>query len=507
MVYLHSIALARWIDIRTEDLRNFLNSIKDGDFSHIVLVTNRWEEVDQKHGEGRELDLYHRLWKAFITEGSSILRLGQTQASALRILRLLISGDRLKLLKSQREPDDEPCSTPQLRTAQAFIEISLEQKERRERLLKSQREPWSIAQMETTQAFIENSPEQKERRERHRKELLKEIQAATEDIEHRTEKQSGEKPAPIRTKDKTVSRTVTQETPDLQTQINLEMEERIDPIESFHVKQPKIEQPKIEQHKVKLKNKPHDSSDGEYSPDSLKSNLARNQNRSRAGVTITGEREVRTKNAEIKSSSHQVRLMHQNRVTTREEIYQSSFYELRSRLRSKKTSISDEELSKQMLIELELLRDLKEQKDRPISSHDINILELRDIETIEDVIKRHQLFAQYPISNDLWLHSRLIFCWRLGIVVYRNICRAQAASLVNDFLSVLALTNPESYEGSCIVDLKRIRIREIYNLLKSLADCFRCGLTKFPANRNIMRFARYFDRFQRDTEYLVANMY
>ena len=417
VVCLLSTDYVRWYGMDEEYLRNFLNSTKDEGFSHIVIVTNRWEEVGKKHGEARELDLYHHLWKTLITEGSSILRLGQTQASALRILRLLISGDRLKLLKSQREPDDEPCSTPQLRTAQAFIETSLEQKEMRERLLKSQREPWSIAQMETTQAFIENNLEQKERLEQHRKEHLNEIQAATKDIEHRTEKQSGEKAVPIRTKDKTVPRTATEKTLDLQTQIDLEMEERIDPIGSFHVKQPniehpkiehpkielsdfehpkielpdlelsdlelsdfedlnfelpnfddfelssfkhsniehsnfehskiehskiehpkidhpKIEHPKIEQHKVKLKCKPHNSSDGEYPPDSLKSNLARNQNRSRAGVTITGEREVKTNNAEIKSISHQLRLMHQNRVATREEIYQSSLYEVRSRLRS-----------------------------------------------------------------------------------------------------------------------------------------------------------------------------
>lgn len=156
-----------------------------------------------------------------------------------------------------------------------------------------------------------------------------------------------------------------------------------------------------------------------------------------------------------------------------------------------------------MLIELDVLRD----KDTPISSHGSNIHGLLDIETIEDVIKSYRHYAQYSRSERFWLHSRLIFCWRLGIVVCENVCRAQAASLVNDFLSVLVLTNPESYEGSCIVGLKRIRIGKIYNLLESLADCFRYGFAKFTRRRGyIMRFASHFYKIQRDTEDLLANI-
>lgn len=216
-------------------------------------------------------------------------------------------------------------------------------------------------------------------------------------------------------------------------------------------------------------------SDGENVVDGLKSNLARNQNILKAGKMATTEHETRRRNAEINSRRLPLRVIHNERVTMRNEIYRNSLHAVRSDLRLEEHLNIDGDLGEQVPKKLKLLKTLRENNVIPISSQSSETIEILffEAESPRFPIENHQL--DEPDSDLLspWLHARSYLCWSLGIMVYRNCWRLQSVHLANDFLSVLVPTSSWSHQGPCVVELKRIQIKEIGDLLKSLVKCIR----------------------------------
>lgn len=212
----------------------------------------------------------------------------------------------------------------------------------------------------------------------------------------------------------------------------------------------------------------------------FKSNLARNQNRSRASETGTSNREIRTRNAEIRPRHLHLRDLHEERVALRAEIYRNSLHVLGSRcIQYASAGILGERIYKE-------LKTLEEDIGRPISSQSSETVRNLDFDAqspkfpidkgFQDVLFDTNLRDGLGTNADLishWLYSRFWLCRTLGIGVYKNCCRLQTAHLTDGFLSALAPADPWSDGEPCVVDLRRIQIADIGALLYTLANCIR----------------------------------
>lgn len=224
-------------------------------------------------------------------------------------------------------------------------------------------------------------------------------------------------------------------------------------------------------------------SDGEDVVDGLKSNLARNQNKLKAGKMATTEHETGPSDTEINFRRLPLRAIHNERVTMRNEIYRNSLHAIRSDLRLDEYLDIDGDLGEQIPKKLKLLKTLRENDGIPISSQSSETIELLvfEAESPRFPIQNHQLDEPESDLLSPWLHTRSYLCWSLGIMVYRNCWRLQSVHLADDFLSVLVPANSWSHQGPCVVELKRIQIKEIGDLLKSLVNCIRniCDLRPY----------------------------
>lgn len=85
-----------------------LSSLRDvglfEDLSKVAYVTTMWDKIDQKTGEAKERVLSRHKLKSLV---SATYRDDGTRASALRVIRSLSSGERLKSLQIRRELVDE----------------------------------------------------------------------------------------------------------------------------------------------------------------------------------------------------------------------------------------------------------------------------------------------------------------------------------------------------------------------------------------------------------------
>jgi hypothetical protein len=74
-------------------LRNlyFFEKLCGKEFSKIVLTTTMWDDIDPSTGDKRERELQDKYWKSMIERGSSVRRFLSTPASALDLLRPILT--------------------------------------------------------------------------------------------------------------------------------------------------------------------------------------------------------------------------------------------------------------------------------------------------------------------------------------------------------------------------------------------------------------------------------
>ena len=94
--------------VSTRNFRMFRKLCGENVLKNVVIVTNRWEEVDLRVGEAREAELQRGdlFFKPVLAEGARMARHDGTTPSAKRIIRLLLNNHPLPL-RIQEELVDE----------------------------------------------------------------------------------------------------------------------------------------------------------------------------------------------------------------------------------------------------------------------------------------------------------------------------------------------------------------------------------------------------------------
>ena len=85
MLYLHRISDDRVAGSSLKYFRLF-EKLCGEDFSHIVLTTTVWDEVDEQVGTAHEQELMSDFWRPMIERGASVKRFLYTRESAFEIL-------------------------------------------------------------------------------------------------------------------------------------------------------------------------------------------------------------------------------------------------------------------------------------------------------------------------------------------------------------------------------------------------------------------------------------
>lgn len=467
------------------------------ELSKVAIVTTSWDQVHEKTGKVQELKL-SGLWDfrfRFGNGSSTMCRDDGTRAFALRVIRSLSSGERLKSLQIQRELVDE---TRLLDPPKAI------QRE----LVDKARSLGSPAIQDYLRDFNDS------RLTRHLSAELPPLSGSLPDRTHALKSLSISNMGTsmlLSSADQTQSSTKSlHDLPALIAQTSrhsspdsIKSTEIIDPLISDHMWLRKGPDSilrasgssgksayDLQNGLILRRSVEHSSQRRERrryvgdAADGLKSNLARRQSGSRASSTTTPEHEAGTRNAENSPRQLRRRALHEERVAIRAEIHRTSLHALRSQLLQ---YASDGILGEQIYKEL---KTLEEDIGTPISGQSSGTVQSLYLEALypkfpidkelQDI--RFDLRLRYILgtNTDLishWLYSRLWLCRNLGIVVYRNCCRLQTAHLADDFLSFLVPADSWSHHGPCVVNLKRIQIVDIEALVNKLASCLRdiCG--------------------------------
>lgn len=99
VLYFHRISDIRMGGISTKNFGMFRKLFGDKVLRNVVIVTNRWGEVDPRVGERREAELAgdHLFFKPVLAKGARIARHHGTVPSAEAIIRLILENPPLPL--------------------------------------------------------------------------------------------------------------------------------------------------------------------------------------------------------------------------------------------------------------------------------------------------------------------------------------------------------------------------------------------------------------------------
>ena len=97
VLYFHRISDVRVGGISTRNFGMFRKLCGDNLLRNVVIVTNRWEEVDPQVGEAREAELRRgdRFFQPLLAKGARMARHDGTATSAEKIIRLLLCNNPL----------------------------------------------------------------------------------------------------------------------------------------------------------------------------------------------------------------------------------------------------------------------------------------------------------------------------------------------------------------------------------------------------------------------------
>ena len=99
VLYFHRISDVRMGGISTRNFRLFRQLCGESVLKNVVIVTNRWEEVDPQVGEAREAELMCEdlFFKPVLDKGARMARHQGTVRSAERVIRLILENHPLPL--------------------------------------------------------------------------------------------------------------------------------------------------------------------------------------------------------------------------------------------------------------------------------------------------------------------------------------------------------------------------------------------------------------------------
>ena len=99
VLYFHRISDVRMGGISTRNFGLFRKLCGDKVLKNVIIVTNRWEEVDVKVGEKREAELAgdDLFFKPVLEKGARMARHRGTAASAKKIIRLILENQPMPL--------------------------------------------------------------------------------------------------------------------------------------------------------------------------------------------------------------------------------------------------------------------------------------------------------------------------------------------------------------------------------------------------------------------------
>jgi len=105
-IYLHRITDNKFPAHAIKTLKIFQHICGDSALKNVLLVTTRWDEIEEKEGAKRESQLRSEQWKYMLAKGSTLARFKNTPASAHTLLSELM-GKGSVVLDLQRELVDE----------------------------------------------------------------------------------------------------------------------------------------------------------------------------------------------------------------------------------------------------------------------------------------------------------------------------------------------------------------------------------------------------------------
>ena len=119
VVYLHRITDIRYAGSSVRTLEIFKKICGDTALKNVLLVSNRWNEVDEVIGAARENQLRDDFWAFMLSNGSTMARFYGDRDSAIGIASQLISRQSI-ILELQRELVEEG-KTLERTVAGAFV--------------------------------------------------------------------------------------------------------------------------------------------------------------------------------------------------------------------------------------------------------------------------------------------------------------------------------------------------------------------------------------------------
>ena len=99
VLYFHRISDPKMGGTSTRNFKMFRKLCGDTTLRNVIIVTNRWGEVDSQVGEAREAELIREndFFKPVLDKGAQMARHLNTVPSAERIIRLILKNDPLPL--------------------------------------------------------------------------------------------------------------------------------------------------------------------------------------------------------------------------------------------------------------------------------------------------------------------------------------------------------------------------------------------------------------------------
>ena len=203
------------------------------------------------------------------------------------------------------------------------------------------------------------------------------------------------------------------------------------------------------------------SSDESNNQDSLKSPLARKQNRSSAAASLRHKPRESTNQMSSRRIQPNRRASYEARRQIQEDLYQHS---LHSFVDYSRTSLSYQ--SSSQLANLGL--------DPTINNLNVDGVPASNESNYRDRLKR-QVQSSESSENPSrprgdWLFAELLMCRNMALTVYANCRRLQSTGLAGEFFSLLALA-PHSRRAQPVVLLRRVDIEDVHCLVRLLVYC------------------------------------
>lgn len=124
VIYMHDIRVPRFTGSAAKNMRMFEKLVGEAALSNVLLITNRWDEVNLQQGERRleQLTQNPNMWGTMIERGSTVERFSGTAQDAQRILKSVLDKKHRTLLNIQQELVDRQLDLSETETGKTLVE-------------------------------------------------------------------------------------------------------------------------------------------------------------------------------------------------------------------------------------------------------------------------------------------------------------------------------------------------------------------------------------------------